>query len=148
SRTSVFEELRTAIEELQVTNEELRQQNYELELTQRHLDRMRLEYQDLFEMSPLSYIVTDESGIIRDANHATCELLWIPRELLLRKSLAMYVDERNRLEFKKYTNQLVAGLAPQEFETLMQPRRGHTVAVSVNAIARQFPGSKKITLRW
>ena len=68
-------ELSTALEELSVMAEELHQQNQELLHTHQMLELERQRYQDLFNFAPDAYLVTDEQGIILEANYAAQTLL-------------------------------------------------------------------------
>src|SRR5215208_2735718 len=72
---AVIEELHTALEELRVADEELRQQNEELSAAHFQVEIERQRYQDLFQLAPDAYLVTDLMGIITEANHSASRLL-------------------------------------------------------------------------
>src|SRR5438105_6959556 len=65
-----LDELTLAFEELQVAEEELHVQTEELSTSRALIEAERLRYRTLFERAPLGYIVTDEHGVITDANRA------------------------------------------------------------------------------
>src|SRR5262245_7099930 len=60
-----LEELSTTLEELHVAEEELRAQNEELLAARDIADAERHRYQDLFQLAPEGYLVTDLEGIIQ-----------------------------------------------------------------------------------
>ena len=74
-----YEELLTAMEELQVAEEQLLQQNEELVATRYAVEAERQRYQDLFEFAPDGYLVTDPEGTIHEANHAAASCSTPPR---------------------------------------------------------------------
>src|SRR4051812_45769989 len=69
-----LQSIEIAIEELRVADEELRQQNDELITSRRTAEIERQRYLDLFDFAPDCYIVTDQMGLIREANQATVTL--------------------------------------------------------------------------
>jgi DNA-binding NarL/FixJ family response regulator len=83
------EELRCTIEELRITTEEQIEQHRQLECEQ-------LRYQNLFDLAPDGYLVTDLSGNILEANQAVLELLLISREFILAKPVVVFVAPDNQ----------------------------------------------------
>src|SRR6476646_4601069 len=119
----IYEQLLTALEELQVSEEELQQQNEELQIARSLIDQERQRYQDLFEFAPDSYIVTDVNGKIQEFNQAAIALLNVPREFLLDKPLAIFVDRLERSTFRLQLLRLQQGYGVQELEIRLQPRK-------------------------
>ncbi|HEY9781565.1 MAG TPA: PAS domain-containing protein, partial [Leptolyngbyaceae cyanobacterium] len=72
---AALEELKVALEELHVASEEMKQQNEELKIARTIAEIERQRYHELFELAPDGYIVTDDAGIIREANRAAANLL-------------------------------------------------------------------------
>jgi PAS domain S-box-containing protein len=64
-------------------------------------------YKELFEYAAEAQLVTDASGIIREANGATARLLHCPREFLPGKPLGIFMAAPSRSRFY----QLLVGLA-------------------------------------
>ncbi|BDI20117.1 hypothetical protein ANSO36C_59190 [Nostoc cf. commune SO-36] len=64
-----FKELYNTLKIVQLAAEELYQQNEELLQTRKWLEAERQHYQDLFELAPDAYLVTNPEGIIQEANH-------------------------------------------------------------------------------
>jgi len=91
-RTESSEDLRMAIEELYVAEEELRLQHEELLGVRAELEDQRRGYEELFQLAPDAYLVTNPLGIVREANRAAAELLGIESQFLIGKPLATYVD--------------------------------------------------------
>lgn len=73
----IYEEMQTSLEVAEVVLEELLQQNQQVTAAYHH-------YYDLFHCSPLAYLVTDERGVILEANKASAQLLNVPQHSTLR----------------------------------------------------------------
>ena len=91
-------QLLAALQDLSVAEEELRAQHEAIEEIQRELDVQRRRYRTLFEGAPDPYIVTDEHGIIEEANDAFARLLGVTPAHLIRRSLDAFVDAQMRRE--------------------------------------------------
>jgi PAS domain S-box-containing protein len=102
-----IEELRLALEQLRVADEELRQQNEELNAAHRELDIERQRYQELFELAPDAYLVTNLSGIIAEANQSASRLFGIAPQFLPGKALAAYIASEDRPRFRALLNESI-----------------------------------------
>ena len=98
------EELRSAVEELRVVEEELRAQNEELVTAHLDIEIERQRYQELFDLAPDAYVVTNLAGIIDEANLSASRLLGIAREFLIGKALAAYIATEDRVRFRSLLN--------------------------------------------
>lgn len=95
----LFHDLSRHLEELTVIDEELREQSQMILTARANMDLEHQRYRDLFEFAPYAYIVTDQSGIIREANQAATELLWAPVSDLLGKSLGRFIATSDRANY-------------------------------------------------
>ncbi len=168
------EELHIALEELQVAqehlfqqNEQLVQQNQELVAARKAVEAERQRYQELFELAPDGYLVTDVNGTIQEANRAAGLLFNIKPQFLVGKPLSIFIAQKDRQTFYSELTQLAQGEQRQEWEVLLQPRKSTPVDVAltiapvlnrisdrealatsgVSAQISERPG-KLITLRW
>jgi PAS domain S-box-containing protein len=91
-------QLLAAIQELSIAEEELRAQHETIVETQGELDVQRRRYRTLFEGAPDPYIVTDEYGIIEEANDALARLLGVTTAHIIRRSLDSFIDPQTRRE--------------------------------------------------
>ena len=82
-----------ALEELHVAVEELQQQNRELLATRQQVEQERQRYQELFEEVPDGYLVTNEQGIIQEANRAAARLLNVAQRFLVGKPLSIFIAQ-------------------------------------------------------
>src|SRR5829696_9163760 len=94
------EALHTALEELRVTEEELRIQNEQLEESQTLIEAERVRYEELFQLAPDAYLVTDAAGTIAEANHAAAALLNVAGPRLKGRPLAVFVPPSARRDFR------------------------------------------------
>jgi PAS domain S-box-containing protein len=99
------EDLRLALEELQVAHEELREQNEQLIAAHLELDLERRRYQELFELAPDAYLITNLAGIILEANHSASRLFGIAPHFLDGKALATYIASDDRARFRSLLRQ-------------------------------------------
>jgi PAS domain S-box-containing protein len=95
-----IEELRAALEELRVADEELRAQNEELVAAHLEVEAERRRYQELFQLAPAAYVVTNLAGIISESNESASRLLGIRNQFLRGKALATYVESEDRVRFR------------------------------------------------
>jgi len=147
-----FKELGTASEELQVACEELRQQNEALAAAREQLEAERQRYQDLFELAPNAYLVTDSEGVIQEANRAASQLFQVAQRFLIGKPIANFVPEpeRRRLRTALLTIHQVGQLRESTF--LFQPRQGSpftaAIVVASDLEPQQNRGGQVGSLRW
>lgn len=135
-------ELSIALEELSVVAEELQEKNTELLATHQLLESERQRYQDLFELAPGGYLVTNAQGIIQEANSAIATLLNVPPKYLVGKPLELFVAIADKPHFigqwqaancqacQAQTNAIA------NWEAKLQPRDGNVfpAALSVTSI--------------
>jgi len=96
----VLKNLGIASEQVQVALEELWQQNQELADAQAEVETQRQRYQELFQLAPYGYLVTDAAGMIQEANCAAATLLNVSQGFLVDKSLLLFVAEDERQMFR------------------------------------------------
>ncbi|HEX2692748.1 MAG TPA: ATP-binding protein [Gemmatimonadaceae bacterium] len=89
-------ELLAALEELSVAEEELRAQHESLLEVNESLELERERYRMLFHLAPDPYIVTNEAGMIEEANAAATTLLGRQSSPLVDRSFFMYLDNESR----------------------------------------------------
>ena len=118
----VLEELHSALEELNVAQEELKVQNEELTLVRAKMEAERKRYLDLFEFAPDGYLVTDQVGVILEANRAAVRLLNVSPQFLIRKPLINFIPFEQRRTFRCKLNQLQKADWAQEWEVKICPR--------------------------
>lgn len=139
-------EIALMLEELNVAEEEMRQQADELIMTRDQLEQEHLRYLDLFEDAPDAYIITDEAGVVREANHAAERLLQIDRIRLRGKPLAALVDGEFRRAFRLMLDLRCGAPENIEFDTTIRPRDGDPINVAVRI--RRAQGPRAPELRW
>jgi PAS domain S-box-containing protein len=145
---SVTEELHVALEELHVALEEQKVQNEELKAMHESLLVERKRYQNLFELAPDGYLVTDLNGIVREANWASSVLLGVPQEFLVGKPLVNYVIDADRKKVRLKLSELASLRRLTDWEIQMQPRNRGSFPVAI-AISTIRDSKGEITdLRW
>jgi PAS domain S-box-containing protein len=146
-----LQELSSSVEELCVAAEELRQQNDELVATRSLLEEERRHYQELFELAPDGYIVTDMYGVIRETNDNAARLLQVRRDFLIGKPLITYVSSHEHIAFRRLLTRLQREQTVLNWESKIQPRHGPCFPVALTiSRTRDFRtrGQTPAGLRW
>jgi PAS domain S-box-containing protein len=137
-------QLLAALQDLSIAEEELRAQHEAIVETQRDLDTQRRRYRTLFEFAPDPYIVTDEHGIIEEANDALTGLLGVPTQHVIRKSLDSFIDPRVRRELGARLQGLPSGkrLDKRGLEVKGPDGRVIPVDATVSVLESAFDGRR------
>ncbi len=142
-----LENLRVSLEELRVAEEELRQQNDELASTHLQLDMERRRYQELFEFAPDAYLVTDLSGIVRQANRSAARLFRVLPGFLPGKALAAYIATEDRARFRTLLS-TVKGEGAQMAQFRLQPRQAPPVEAELTYSLALTANGRPSAIRW
>jgi two-component system, cell cycle sensor histidine kinase and response regulator CckA len=150
-------ELAYAVEELDVAMEELRLQNEELGVTRHQLELERQRYQELFNLAPEAYIVTDERANIQEANYAAALLLNVRQKNLIKKPLDIFITSSKRDIFRdrwltaiKLMSAAQDGASNKPFingEISLQPRQKEPIPVTISVSASR-DSQGVVSLRW
>jgi len=116
-------ELQTTVEELRVSQEELSAQNDALMDSRRELEQEHDRYRSLFQAAPVAYLVTDNRGIILDANHAAIDLLNVDERFLLNKPLVTFIVPAHRSAVRQRIVAVSSSGQRSTGEWDIQPRR-------------------------
>ncbi len=144
-----FEELLSAVEELCVAQEELRQQNEDLASAHHALDEQRRRYQQLFHYAPDAYLLTDLTGIVREANLSAARLLRVKPQFLIGKALVSFVAMGDRPRIRAELGRWRSEPTPKTLEVKLQPRGGEPFDAAIAlSVARGGPQDTAVGFRW
>jgi PAS domain S-box-containing protein len=143
-----FEELHHSSKTLQLAVEELYQQNEELIKTQNFLETERQRYQDLFNLAPDAYLVTNASGTIHEANQMAAKLLNIAQQFLVGKPIINFVPLEERQQFRTEINRLSESDRDRELLVRLQQRHGDIFDAGLTVTAVRNQQGQVISLRW
>ncbi|MBW4462512.1 MAG: diguanylate cyclase [Nodosilinea sp. WJT8-NPBG4] len=142
-------DLSLVIEELRAAHEELTQQNQALADHRQQLELERQRYQDLFNLAPDGYLVSDTKGIIQAGNVAIAAMLHLPQELLVGKPMVLFLPIKHRRALYAMLAQLsrsAQALPTKAWETQLLPREGPSIDVAITvSISRE---GREAHLRW
>ncbi len=141
-------ESRRALPERPVPEEGLHRQDAELAVTRQAIEIERSRYQDLFEFGPDAYIVTDLSGIIREANSTASTLFRFPQSYLIGKPLANYVAPQEARNFRSRLLKLAQAQEIQTWETRLRQRGGALLDGELTAAPVRTQRGEAVALRW
>jgi PAS domain S-box-containing protein len=146
--TDVIEDLRSALGAIRVAKQELRQQNQELIAAHLQAEEERQRYQDLFQLAPDPYLVTNSSGIILEANHFAARLLGVRPASLPGKAIATYVTRNDRPRFRALLGGITRNLAERTVRFRMRPHQGEPLDVELTYSLMWDPGKPLSGIRW
>jgi PAS domain S-box-containing protein len=137
-------QLLSALQDLSTAEEELRAQHEAIVETQRELELQRRRYRTLFESAPDPYFVSDERGIIEDANDALADLLGVSAGHVIGKSIDSFIPPRIRRELDERLLALSPGNRLDERELEVNVLDGKVVPVEATvSILEAAPDGKK-----
>ncbi|MEH2280115.1 MAG: helix-turn-helix domain-containing protein [Nostoc sp.] len=143
-----FKELYNTSKIVQLAAEELYQQNEELVKTRNWLEAECQHYQDLFELAPDGYLVTNTEGIIQEANLTAAKLLNVSKHFLVGKPIINFVLLEERQQVRNELMQLSQSDKVRELLVRLQQRYGEFFEAALTvAVVRNRQG-KEISLRW
>ena len=148
SDAGTIEDLRAMLQKLRAVEEQLQQQNEELAAARGLVDVERQRYQDLFELAPDAYLVTDLTGIITEANQSASRLLRIPSVSLPGKALAAYVVNEDRPRFRSLLGQHERGPHPLTLSFTLQPRQSGPIHTEVTYSIGHDSQGNEAGIRW
>lgn len=105
-------------------------------------------YQDLFDLAPDAYLVTDAQTIIAESNQAAAAMLKVDRGFLKGKPLADFVAESDRPAFQAILIQVRGGGKKRLGEFRLQLGQGAPFAVSVNVSAQTDHRDHLVRILW
>jgi PAS domain S-box-containing protein len=105
-------------------------------------------FQELFELAPAAYIVTDPHLAITDANGAAAKLLRKPYHQLLGKPLAMFIEPGEREVFREMVTESLIAKKQLVQPLSLQPVRGEDVEVLYSACVVHDAQDKLIAIHW
>ena len=143
-----FEELQNALEELQAMYEDLCLQHEQLLNAREHVEAEFQTYQDLFVYAPVAYLSTGLNGTIRHANYAAAALFHTTERFMIGRSLALFVPDGQRREFREHLAQLSRSQNPQMWETHMQSWRGASFQAALTTLTVHGPLGHPTAIRW
>jgi putative nucleotidyltransferase with HDIG domain/PAS domain S-box-containing protein len=105
-------------------------------------------YQDLFDLAPDAYLVTDAQTIIAESNQAAVAMLKVDQGFLKGKPLTDFVAEADRPAFQAILIQVRGGGGKRLGEFRLQPGEGAPFAVSVNVSAQTDHRDQPVRMLW
>jgi PAS domain S-box-containing protein len=112
------------------------------------VESQQARYQELFDLAPDAYVVTDTVGAVRESNRAAAALFRIPPGYLDGKPLAVFIEPESRRAFRDCVTTLSSAEGVEHVEMRVHPRYGPPADVSVVAAASRDAAGKVATIRW
>ncbi len=107
-----------------------------------------LRYRELFDLAPDAYIVTDEAGLISDANEATTRLLGRQVDSLLGERLGGFVCVNHREHFSDRLSYARQSAATTSFESEVDTSAGNRTPTLFTAAPARSANGTVVGFRW
>lgn len=105
-------------------------------------------YQELYDLTPAAYLVTDPNGIILQANRRASRLLGITGRFLGGRALSSFVAAEQRAAFRERLGQAEALEGADPWLLRVGARGGEPVTVAVAVTAARGHSGRTVALRW
>jgi putative nucleotidyltransferase with HDIG domain/PAS domain S-box-containing protein len=105
-------------------------------------------YQDLFELAPEAYLVTDDQMFIQESNQAAAALLQVGQTSLQGKPLSHFIAVEDRPAFQTSLIQLREGGEKRNWELRLQSGEGVPMAVCITVRALTDHHDKLVRMLW
>ena len=149
SPDEAFAELLAAVEELRVAEEELREQNETLLTAHDEVEEERRRYQQLFHFAPDAYLLTDLSGLVREANRSAARLFGVEPRYMSGKALVSFVAVEDRSRIRAELGRWQSEPTPQSLDVKLKPRYGAPFDAAITlSVARGGARDTAIGFRW
>ncbi|HEX2188902.1 MAG TPA: ATP-binding protein [Longimicrobiaceae bacterium] len=136
------------LREVQRVLQDLRIKDEILASSREMLDAEQRRYQELFDLAPDAYVVTDRFGAIRQANRAASALFRVPGTELVGQSLAERVHEAERKAFQRQLLRLSRGERIEDWEIRLRGCGEDPVHAAVTVTAADDPHGTHLGHRW
>jgi PAS domain S-box-containing protein len=113
----------------------LRSQVDQAASTRRLLEDECRRYQELFELAPFPYLITDRIGVIREANHRACAALLVQRRFLVGRPMVTYLPGDDRSAFRELLRRLDEGEPHGDVQLRFEPRGAGAPLVATTAVS-------------
>ncbi len=141
-------DLGKALEEMHVAAEMMHEQTERLAEAQQAVERERRYYQELFDLAPDGYLVTDQFGTIRRANQAAAELFSCRPAYLTGKPLIVLILEEDRSAFRTWFTRTSQRGGRDEWEGRMRNRAGGSFPAMLSITTSRLPSGHIDHFRW
>lgn len=105
-------------------------------------------YQNLFELAPDAYLVTDAQTIIEESNQAAAAMLKVDQGFLKGKPLTYFIAEADRPAFQASLIQVREGGEKRNWELHLQPGQGTPFPVSINVSPQTDLRDQLVMVLW
>ncbi|HEU4327914.1 MAG TPA: PAS domain-containing protein [Roseiflexaceae bacterium] len=143
-----FEELQTALEELDEVNVVLHRQQQEIENTRAFAEVERQSYQELFDQAPEPYLITSLEGNIRRANRTAAQLFGTEVKFLIGRPLVFFIPEGERRAFRSELIRVPERGNVRDWELRMLTPAGRSLEVALTVATGRDRMGKPLSLRW
>jgi len=141
-------EAEPAVTALRASAEALRREKSVLTRAWRSVEANLARTRKLLELVPDGYLVTDVSGVIRDANFTACTLLNTPVHYLAGKPLVLYVATNMRPSLRSWLAQRGAAGRFRKWSVRLHPRNGAPFDAALTVVVARDRTGNVTRMHW
>jgi PAS domain S-box-containing protein len=105
-------------------------------------------FQELFELAPAAYLVTDPDLVIQDANAAAVRLLKRPLDHIIGKPLVLFIEAAERAVFRAMVAESLTAMKQLVQPVSLEPAHGEEVEVLFSASAVHDENGSLTSIHW
>ncbi len=120
-------DVRELQQELSTVNVELEMQCEELQRARQQLEQSQQYLADIFEQTPVGYLIVNAEGLIRSSNQAAAELFGMKKELLQNQRLSAFIPPSHIEAFRRCFKKAKVEKSSQTTDVCFRIRHGATL---------------------
>jgi PAS domain S-box-containing protein len=144
----LVEELSTSLEELHVAAEIMHEQTDSLAEAQEVIDKERYYFQELFDLAPDGYLVTDQHAVIRRANRAAADFFHTEPKYLDGKPIHVLIWVEDRPDFRTWYQKALKHGGRDEWEGRLNNRAGGSFPALLSLATTRSRSGQVDHCRW
>lgn len=130
------DKIQSIIHNLEVHQVELEMQNAQLQVTQKSLEESKQKYFELFEFSPVGFVILDHQLKIINTNHAFSKLIQYEKEDLIAQPLTSFINPEHQDIFYLAYRTLMKGNSKKAIDIKMNTSNGNMLWAHVEILTR------------
>lgn len=146
--SEALEEVMTTLEEMESSDDDALHRTAVLSEAQSLLEAERRRYQDLFDSTPVAYLVTDSDGRILQINQAAARLLQTRGEQVAGRPVFGYFTEPDPEGFRRELQQLSEQNRVLRRPVHLKPRHAAPLDAELTVTLLSPPPGQAAELRW
>ena len=144
---AALDEFASSLDDLEDLSDQLDAETEGLTRAAERIDDERRRFEDLFELAPDGYVVTDSGGRVMEANRELLGMLGLSYEAVDGLPIAVFFDGEGRRRLYEVLDRSTRGEVLPAWQTVIEPRGGRPFPASVRCAARHDSDGRAVGVR-